>query len=266
MKYKLVALDLDDTLLNKEHELTSRTISVIKRIQNMGVNVILATGRMLVSAIPFVEKLGLKGPVITYNGAYVKDITTDELIYHNPIKVELAREVIKTAESNSLHLNLYQDDQLFVVRRNKEVRRYERVVGIKAREVGSLIDFIKKKPVKIIITEHDRERHQHYLNVFQEKFTPRLTITQSKDYFIEIMSGGISKGRALEVVAERLKIGNDEVVAIGDSWNDLEMITWAGLGIAMEDAAVEIKKKADLIAPSHNDDGVARILTKIFDL
>lgn len=266
MKYRLVALDLDGTLLNNQHRLTDRTTKVIERVKKLGVVVIIATGRMFVSAFPYMKQLGLSGPMITYNGAYVKDITDNKLIYHRPINYDLAQRVIKEASMNNLHINLYLDDRLYVTERNRKTREYEEIAGIEAIEVGSLLNFMKKPPTKILFIEEDAEKLEYFLDYFERKYSPSIEVTKSMKNFIEIMAGGVSKRKALEVVSNKKGINKEEVIAIGDSWNDLAMIKWAGLGIAMADSSVDIKEEADMVAPSNSEEGVAKILARIFNL
>jgi Cof subfamily protein (haloacid dehalogenase superfamily) len=264
MEYQLVALDLDDTLLDSKQRLSSEIISIINSIQEAGIKVIVATGRMLVSALPYIQKMGLSGPMITYNGAYVKDISTGMLVYHQPVRLDLAKEIIDFAVDNNLHLNLYHDDKLFVAERTEAARYYESTSGIMAREVGPLKQFISQDVTKLVIVELDQERKSHYLKMAKEKFSTQVAITESKPVYIEFMAKGVSKGVALKKVAKEMGIERKRVVAIGDNWNDLEMIKWAGLGVMMAHSSDELKEAADLIAPSTEEGGVSLLLQEIF--
>ncbi|MDI3548332.1 MAG: hypothetical protein PWR10_1984 [Halanaerobiales bacterium] len=264
MQYKLVAIDLDDTLLDRDQGLSPEAISTVRLLEDSGVKVIIATGRMLVSAMPYIKELGLSGPMITYNGAYVKNISDGTLLFHQPIRMDLAREIIDYALENDLHINIYQDDQLYVAERNRESRYYEKTSGVMARVVGSLQEFIDRDVIKLLIVELDWQRKRYYMDLLKEKFSSRVTVTESKKAYIEFMAPGVSKGRALRKVAENLGIKREEVIAIGDSWNDLEMIEWAGLGIVMEGSPEELKKEADLVALPPDRDGVPLVLKEIF--
>lgn len=266
MKYKLLVLDLDDTLLNKKHIITDSTHKIIDKIKAEGVEVVIATGRMLVSALKFVKKLKLTGPVIAYNGAYIKETSTDRIISHQPINLELAKNIIEEAEAKNLHINLYQDDKLYVAKENQLSRDYARTSRVNAYSVGKLSDFISKPPTKLLIIENDREEQQFYLDYFQEKYKSELEVTESKRNFIEFAEKNVSKGKALEVVASELGVKTAEAVSLGDGWNDLEMIKKAGLGVAMENAPAGVKKEADIIAPPNDQEGAACILKDIFEL
>ena len=219
---------------------------------------------MLISALPYVEQLHLSGPVITYNGAYVKDILQDKVVYHKPVSLDLALSIIKDCKQEDLHLNYYEDDQLFVEEKNSLSRAYEISSGVDAREVGSLSQFASKDPTKLLVIENNRERHQYYLNHFRNKYSNQLEITESKKHYIEFTSRNVCKGNSLEFVARKLGYKQNEIIAVGDGGNDLHMIQWAGLGVAMANAAPEVKNAADMITSSNTEEGVAEIEEKIF--
>lgn len=264
MDYKLIALDLDDTLLDKKHKISPVTSATIKDLKKRGLKILIATGRMLVSAMPYIKEMGLEGPMITYNGAYVKDISKDSLIYHQPVEEAMAREVAVFARENGMHIQVYQNDQLYADRANEETRLYEEVSGVKAEEVGDLSEFIQGGITKMLVIEQDPEKHSNYFKMLRDEFSSKLTVTVSKRYYIEVMAPGVSKARALKELADFYGIPVEEVIAIGDGLNDKAMIKWAGLGIAMADAPEEVKEVADMIAPPHHEEGVARILKELF--
>lgn len=266
MNYQLIALDLDDTLLNKEHCLSPATLSVINTLKELGLILTVATGRMLVSAWPIISRLSLSGPMITYNGAYIKDVGSGEVIYEKLIEEPLAREIIDFCVDKKIHLNLYQGDQLYVAEKNQEVRLYQKIAGVKAQAVTDLKQFLKGPVTKLLIVESDQKRHQDCCRLLKKRFGSVVNITDSKKFYIEIMARGVSKGRALQLVAKRLGIPRGKVVAIGDGRNDLTMIEWAGLGVAMAGSPPDVQAAADLIAPPHDQDGVARVLTGLFKL
>lgn len=263
MKYKLIALDLDNTLLDMEHKLSENTIKTIQSIQQRGYEIIIATGRMFISTLPFAQKLNLENEVISYNGALIMDVVSKEKIFQQSIELDTAREIINICNEVDLHLNIYLDDQLFVGEYNHLVKKYEKIAGIKARVVGNLHQFLKKDPTKLLVIENNREKKKKFLQMFKRKFKNKLAVTESKAKFIEFMAPGVSKGKALRFLVDKKGVKQSQVIAAGDGWNDAEMIEWAGLGIAMGNAPEEIKDKADLVAPHHDREGVARILSRI---
>lgn len=261
--YKLVVIDLDNTLLNNEHQISPRNLAVVQKVKEQGIEVIIATGRMFISAQPYLKRLELKNEAIVYNGAMVKDITSGEMMYHKPIKEKQAREIIKDVQKEGLHINLYQNDQLYVDNENEYSIRYEKISGITAIQVDNLVELDFDDPTKLLIIEDDPEKQKYYQKYLRDKYGNRIDVTQSKPYFIELGAKGVNKGKTLQQIINNKNIKSEEVIAIGDSYNDLEMITFAGTGIAMENAPDEVKEKADLIAPHHEEDGVAKILDKL---
>jgi hypothetical protein len=266
MNYELIALDLDDTLLNKDNKITQRTIAMVHELIDRGVVVTIATGRMLSSSLPYIEKLDITTPVITYNGAYVRDIENEQTIYHQSIQPDIAKNIIEDAENEGLHINYYENDSLYVAEYNYLVELYEEIAGIKAEVIGSLVNNTSKKPTKLLIIEDDPEKKEFYYNLFSKKYDTQAEIKESKQSFIEFTDKGVSKGRSLARLAARYNIPQEKVVAIGDGWNDADMLEWAGLGIAMGNSNPRVKERADLIAPPHDKDGAASILADVFEI
>jgi len=266
MKHELIVFDLDDTLLNKEHKLSSKTISAIKSLKAKGKKITIATGRMFVSALPYVEELEIDLPVISYNGAYVCDPKSHEVIFHHAISTDLVQAIIKEAEQEGLHINLYYGDDFYVKERNKGVEIYEEIAGVKGKTIGKLSENYKGEATKILLIEKDQEKKYHYLDYFKENYGDKLEITESKEYFIEFTAKNVSKGEALEKLAKSLNIPQKKVIAVGNGFNDLTMIKWADLGIAVDNAPQHVKEKANLIAGHHDENGVADILGEIFDI
>lgn len=261
--YKLIVIDLDNTLLNGEHKISERNKEIVKKVRSKGLEVIIATGRMYVSAKPYLKDLSLKNSAIVYNGAMVKDIETNRTLYHKPINKKHAKEIIRDIKEEGLHINLYQDDKLYVDTDNKYKRRYEEISGIKAKQVKDLTELDLVEPTKVLIIEDDPELHKYYINYLEQKYGDKINVTESKQYFIEIGAQGVNKGHTLQQLVKEKDIKSKEVLAIGDSYNDIEMLSYAGTGIAMENAPEDVKKKADMVAPHHEDDGVAMILDKL---
>ncbi|WP_408955740.1 Cof-type HAD-IIB family hydrolase [Natroniella sp. ANB-PHB2] len=263
MDYKLVAIDLDDTLLANDLQISKRTVKAIKEAQNEGVRVVIATGRMHSSALPYAKMLGLKHELITYNGALVKRVVDNQTLYHEPISTELVRKVAKVAQKHDLHINFYLDDLLYVNKTGVEADYYEEIAGIKpiliTEDVG---DFLDRPSTKLLIIENDRTKLEEVFSELTAGFADSVTITTSKVNFIEIMGQQVCKGTTLANVATKLGIKAEEIIAIGDSYNDLEMIEYAGLGVAVGNAKEEIKEEADYITGTNNEEGVAQVIEK----
>lgn len=266
MNYKMVVVDLDDTLLTDDHEITARTLEVINKLKKRNIKITVATGRMYRSALPYIKELGIKLPVISYNGAYVCNPLTHEVIYHKSIEKDLVNKIILEAEKENLHINVYKEDNFYIEERNEGVELYEKIAGVKGEVIGKLSEKYNDDSTKLLLVEPELKKKRQFINFFKEKYGEELEITESKNSFIELMAKGVSKGVALKNLVNSLKINQEQIIAIGNGYNDLEMINWAGLGIAVENAYKGVKKDADLIADTNNNEGVAKILEDIFDL
>lgn len=261
--YKLIVIDLDNTLLNNKQQISPKNLKVIKKVKAKGIEVLIATGRMYISARPYAKSLDLQNEVIVYNGAMVKDVKSEKLKFHKPISKDNAREIIKDLKSKDLHINLYQDDKLYVDQDNDYTRKYEETSGVKAIRIDNLAEMNFEDPTKLLIIEDDRNKHEYYQEYLRDNYGDKVDVTESKHYFIEIGAKGINKGKALQKMAEIKNINREEIIAIGDSYNDIEMLSFAGIGVAMDNSPEAVKEKADLIAPHYENDGVGEILNKL---
>lgn len=266
MKTKMIVFDLDGTLLNDEHQLDSKTITALKLVRKKGIKTMIATGRMYCSAQPHIEKLEIKEPAITYNGALVINPTNQESIFHTPIPFKIAKKITKMVEENNYHLQLYINDTLYVSSENKITKKYTKISGIAPNPVGSLNDFLEEEPTKMLIIEEDPAKQVEINNFLKQNFTGKIELASSYPSFIEITKKGMSKAVPLKKLAQSFGIKQKEVMAFGDGLNDLKMIEWAGHGVAMQNAHPELQTKADDIALNNDDLGIARYLKKEFDL
>ncbi|MBM7624183.1 Cof-type HAD-IIB family hydrolase [Sporohalobacter salinus] len=263
MEYKLLAIDVDDTLLSDELVLSSRVKNKIRKAVEANVLVTIATGRMYSSALPYAKQLELGLPLITYNGALIKEAISGEVIDHQPIPVELAQEIGALADREDWHLNLYINDKLYVTKSGPTVEKYEEISGMRATLVEEEItDFLVQSPTKLLIIGSSPAQTEGILTRISDEFGDDLSITQSKSTFVEIMQQDVSKGVALKHLAKKFDIKRNEVIAIGDSLNDLEMIEYAGLGVAVANGADELKERSDYVTESNEEDGVAGVIDK----
>jgi Cof subfamily protein (haloacid dehalogenase superfamily) len=258
---KLIAMDMDDTALNNELEISGRTREVIQAAVAKGIHVTFATGRMYCSCRRFALELGLDVPLITYNGALIQRVLSDEILFHQPVPLKEARKIAQWADQNGHHLQLYVDDRVYVRECNDKAVWYGHHAGVEMFAVGPLSEFLSKEPTKMLIMA-DAEKLQQITRELRELCGDAVSITRSKPTFLEIVHPDVSKGKALAHLADFLGIERQAVMAIGDSYNDLEMIEYAGYGVAMDNAHQSIKERADFVTTSNNDDGVAEAIEK----
>lgn len=259
-QYKLIALDLDDTLLNSHLDVSVKNREAILKAKKQGVEVTLATGRMYRSALPIARKLQIDIPLITYQGALIKDPRNDEVIINRPVPMDYAMEIIERGYQLGYHTNVYLDDNLYIDKVTDEAISYANIAKVPLNPVGDLRKYLKEEPTKILFIAN-----KELLDVFYQELTeiyPHLHITKSKKFFLEVMHPLAAKGHALKYLSESMGIAREEVIAIGDSYNDVDMLRFAGLGVAMGNAWDDIKKAADYVTDTHNHDGVAKVIDK----
>lgn len=256
----MIAIDLDNTLLTSEKKIDRETANLIKEADKAGKKVILATGRMFEAALPYLEELELDTPLITYNGALVKD-KNRKVIQERLISEALTKEIIKFAEDYGLHIHYYSAGDYYYRWKNKYARDYGEITGISGIETRvELQNYIKDPAIKLLIIEDENKRREYFKTELYKFFRNRLSISSSMESFIEITASNVNKGRALADIADGYNILPEEIIAVGDGHNDLSMLEMAGLGVAMENAPEEVRSKADRITQTNDNQGVAKVL------
>ncbi|WP_227762323.1 Cof-type HAD-IIB family hydrolase [Zhaonella formicivorans] len=261
-RFKLIAIDMDGTLLNNDLEISPRVEEAIRRVRERDIHVTLCTGRMYASALPYARKMGLDLPLVTYNGAYVKHSGTGEILYNRNLPVEHAREVFLKAKSYGFHVNVYYQDRLYVEQLTERGKIYARTVRVPIHVVDDMLEFLREDPIKIVVLAEPGQLKDLEGELGAE-FGDKLYITKSSSTFLEILHPEATKGRGLQAVARYLNVPRESIMGIGDSFNDLEMFKYAGFAVVMENAEPEIKSFADYITCCNDDDGVAEALEKL---
>ncbi|HWJ03746.1 MAG TPA: Cof-type HAD-IIB family hydrolase [Verrucomicrobiae bacterium] len=259
---KLVAIDLDDTLLDSKLSISPPTVDAIRQAIKAGVMVTLATGRMYQSALPYALELGLDVPLVTYHGALVKTSKTRETLYHKTVSVQLAKQVIQAAEARGFTgINLYMNDEVYVGNNNTTIMEYSQMARVDYTRVEDLPGVLTTGADKIMVIDAEAKLDA-LAPVLRDMVGERLHITKSKPHFLEITHPEATKGHALEFLAGRLGISRAEIMAVGDSYNDLEMLEFAGLGVAMGNARPAVKERADFVTLANDAHGVAEAIRK----
>lgn len=264
MTIKLLALDLDGTLFGDDLLISDRSRAAIRAAQEKGVQVSIATGRMYTSARTIAADLGLHGPLICYQGAMVRDTDTGETLYHKTVPNALAHAIISETARQNLHLNVYMDDILYVARMTPGALFYSKInMDLPLTEVGDLNAWLDRQAGRevtkmVIVTEP--EQTDRVLDEFTARYGDRLQVTKSHPRFTEFTNVECSKGRALAFLAGHIGVAQQEVMAIGDGHNDLDMIEWAGYGFAMPTAPQAVLKIAHTICLPIAEDGAADVI------
>ncbi len=263
---KLIASDLDDTLLDRNVQVSAKNKEAITKALDEGIFFTIATGRMYQATAPFAKALGLdpQQALICYNGALVRRLS-GEVIYEQPLSTELSSLIADYGQRQGWTINAYFDDELYVSSLNQDVRDYAKHVKVGVTAVGDLVKFIedgsKRLSKMMIISEPEQtlERIEELRPLVGEG----CQLLRSRPKFIEITNSQAHKGNALLWLAQSLGIEVDEVMAIGDSQNDITMIKMAGFGVAVANASQEVQAAADHVVASHHDDGVAQAIATL---
>jgi Cof subfamily protein (haloacid dehalogenase superfamily) len=238
--------------------LQPRTLAALRQARASGLHVIVVTGRMVQSVQRALAPAALHDPVICYQGAVVVD-GDGTWLRHEPIPLSLAREALVFAAGEGYSPNVYVDDELYVSEVTPEARDYAEFQHLTIHPVGDLLDWLDEPPTKLVLVGAPEA-----LDAVEARakagFEGRLYISKSLPYFLEFAAEGVTKGAGLDFLAHRLGFTPEETIAFGDGENDVELVEWAGYGIAVENAHERVKAVADWICPSAEDEGVAQVL------
>ena len=264
MRYKFVAIDMDGTLLNSHNQVSLRTRNAISRAKEKGVHIVLATGRILKSARIFAEDLQLENPILACNGAIILDETRN-VIYNRPLEIDLAKKIMELGREHNVYYHFYNEEYLYSNHYIKEIADYysNNSQRIDVRVFEDENEILRDKDLnifKFLFIDNDMER----LNNLRRDFSTidGLNITKSWSNNIEVMDFRASKGIGLEYLCNEMNISPDQVIAIGDSENDLPMLKYAGFGVAMGNGDERVKLEANYITETNDEDGVAKVIEK----
>jgi Cof subfamily protein (haloacid dehalogenase superfamily) len=264
---KILALDMDDTLLRSDLSISFRTRNAIRQTAQMGVTVVLASGRVYAAMNDFSRLLGLDerpGYLICNNGALILETNTGNIVYEAKLDKEKILAVCDLAEAEGFALQMYDNDVIYVSRQNEYSNIDQRTTGLRQVVVENFKDMVSDGCYKLIIPG-DPDHIKHIEIIIRTYLGQSLTLFTSHPYFLEITPEDTDKGIALAKVAKILKVKQEQTMAIGDSMNDEAMIRWAGIGVAMLNGDERIKSMADLVTDHTNDeDGVAEVIEKYF--
>ena len=259
-KIKLVATDIDGTLVKWDTRVSDGVKNCVKKLQENGVKVVLVTGRMHCATKHLRDELGLNSPVVSYQGGLIKD-TDGKTLYQENLDSDCAKEIIDWAHKNDVHLNLYIDDKLYVEKDDDCVKRY--TDGKFVPYTVCPFESLKIENVnKILAIDYgNAERVTGWVNELQAKF-PELYIVKSTPFFCEIGSPMAKKSLGVEFLAKHWNLSQDEILTIGDQNNDIELLKAGGVKVAMGNATPELKECANFITDSVENDGFVKAIDK----
>ena len=267
MKYKLLVLDVDGTLLNDEREISKRTLAALLKVQQMGVRIVLASGRPTYGLMPLAKTLELGnygGFVLSYNGCQIIKAQNGEILFERRINPEMLPYLEKKARKNGFAIFTYHDDTLITDSPDNEYIKNEALLNnlkiIREDEFSTAIDFA---PCKCMLVS-DKEKaliglEQHW----EKRLAGTLDAFRSEPYFLEVVPCGVNKANTLGALLEHLGVTRDEVIAVGDGVCDVTMLQLAGMGVAMGHSQDSVKVCADYVTASNEEDGVALAVEKL---
>ena len=267
MKYKLLVLDVDGTLLDDEREISKRTLAALLKVQQMGVRIVLASGRPTYGLMPLAKTLELGnygGFVLSYNGCQIIKAQNGEILFERRINPEMLPYLEKKARKNGFAIFTYHDDTLITDSPDNEYIKNEALLNnlkiIKEDEFSTAIDFA---PCKCMLVS-DKEKaliglEQHW----EKRLAGTLDAFRSEPYFLEVVPCGVNKANTLGALLEHLGVTREEVIAVGDGVCDVTMLQLAGMGVAMGHSQDSVKVCADYVTASNEEDGVALAVEKL---
>ena len=267
MKYKLLVLDVDGTLLNDEREISKRTLAALLKVQQMGVRIVLASGRPTYGLMPLAKTLELGnygGFVLSYNGCQIIKAQNGEILFERRINPEMLPYLEKKARKNGLAIFTYHNDTLITDSPDNEYIKNEALLNnlkiIREDEFSTAIDFA---PCKCMLVS-DKEKaliglEQHW----EKRLAGTLDAFRSEPYFLEVVPCGVNKANTLGALLEHLEVTREEAIAVGDGVCDVTMLQLAGMGIAMGHSQDSVKVCADYVTASNEEDGVALAVEKL---
>lgn len=270
VKYKMLVTDMDYTLLNKDKDVSERNKKALKAAMDKGVHVVVATGRIYTSALYYARLLGISTPIIASNGAIIREEQTDDTMYQSLLPETAIKEMIRLTREIGLYCHFFSKDTIYTERLVNVSSRYtewNKFLAEKDQVKIRLLDrfedmteYQKNEIFKAVVVDNDNSKLQYIRSEVLK--TGIVTVSQSLSDNIEVMNKEVSKGNAVAKLAEIYDIKPAEIITLGDNENDISMIEYAGLGVAMGNAVQLLKDRADYITADYMDDGVAQVIEK----
>ncbi|EJS16652.1 cof-like hydrolase [Bacillus cereus VDM062] len=264
MTYKMIVLDLDDTLLRDDHTISPRTKEALMTAQEKGVKVVLASGRPTFGMRNVAKELLLEeygSFILSFNGAKIINCKTNEEIFSSTLSPEIVNNLFEISKTEDIWIHTYIGDDIVTEENNPYTEIEGEITGMPIIEVDDFKAAVKEPVVKVLMNK-EAERLVEVEKKLQKQLEGQLSVMRSKPFFLEFTEHGVTKGTSLNQLIQKLGIKREEVIAMGDSYNDQAMIEFAGLGVAMGNAPDDIKEIANYVTDTNMNDGVAKVVEK----
>jgi len=262
-KIKLIALDIDGTIMDKTFCISQRVKSAVKNAADNGIYVLLATGRMYSATVPIAEELGLKTPLVTYQGGLVQEFyESNQILMHHTLSYELSRQVVTDLRNYGIQINAYINDMLYAENVSPILDEYAFKRNIPVISVNNFDNLENFEPTKLLALDYDINLIDTVKNELKSKYDGLINICKSTPNFCEFVNNDCSKAKSILFLAQKAGIDRSEIMAIGDQDNDREMLEIAEIAVAMGNAEESLKKIADYVTDSVENDGAAKAIEK----
>lgn len=259
---KLVATDIDGTILGKSGEFTLGVKNCIKTLQEQGIKVVIITGRMFAAARQIAKRVNLTTPVVAYQGGMIKEnADSDNILYQACIPLDDVHKIIEWARANNIHLNLYSNDILYVENDNDTIKQYAKHQNIPYK-VASFDDIKLENINKLLAIDYNNADLVTEWIKDRQKAMPHLYIVKSTPYFCEFSTIEATKSCAVNFLKSYWNLKDDEVLTIGDQDNDIELLKAGGISVAMGNGTEGAKAVADYITDTVDNDGFVKAMNK----
>lgn len=266
-EYKILALDIDGTLTNSQKKVTKKVKASINNLYKRNIPVLLVSGRPTEGILPVAEEINLienGGYILSFNGGKIIKADTGEVVYSKSIPNELIKDICEFAKKNNLEILTYKDGKIITTNpKDKYVEIEARINRLETIKIEDMEASAPDSPDKFLMVGEPEILEKKVVEM-QEKFKGKLNIFRSEPYFMEIVPTGIDKAQSLKVLLNSLSLTRKQLVACGDGRNDVTMIDYAGMGVAMENACDEVKSVANFVTASNDDEGVCLAIDKFF--
>ena len=270
IKYKWCVCDMDGTLLNSKSIITEENQIALKKLEQSGVEVILASGRVGPMMKPFSQQLDLKGHIISCNGGLIKNIKSGEILYSNIMNKIIIMEIINYCILHNINFLVYAADLVLSNKNNPLAKKYENFNKILTDDLRFPIKYIDNETIneinnidilKVLLICDTTEEIEILESIFSKY--DLLSVVSSASGLLDIMAANTSKGNALKFLSDKLNVNLDHVIAFGDNYNDIEMLSCVGMPIAMGNAVDSLKIKSKYVTKSNDESGIAYAINNL---
>lgn len=263
MKYKMLVLDMDDTLLTDDHTISARNKEALRQAQELGVYVVLASGRPTPAMTDYAVQLNLAhydSYILAYNGAVIMRMKDSSILFEQSLTKEEIHRLYDFSVAHKVHIITYLNGKIISETDSPYIDIEKQITGMPFEKVTNFKDAVTTSAIKCILLEEPK--YLKHVEALLKAEMPDKSVATSKPYFLEVTHHGIDKAESLKRLAAKLNIRQEEIIAVGNAGNDLSMVEYAGLGVWVDNVTPELRDRADVIVASNNNNGVAEVVER----